>query len=116
MPIPKKPDSKICVEQFSSAQQMIAELVNPEIDKRRKKAIALSPPIREQDLMKCKNIPNCWVQFHKGRDKSKYLEHFESVAGVARLMGSTFADRNRGLRIPKEEAILIAEGGWEEEV
>ena len=71
---------------INSRQQIIDEIVNPEIDKKRKKAIAQSPPIRECDLKEVPGMPRTWIQFKPGNEDEK-MEHFRSRVGKANLGG-----------------------------
>lgn len=68
-------------EQASAKQQLISEIVSPEIDERRKKAISKSPKIREEDLVTDEMFPRTWIQFKKGADKEKYLERLKGNYG-----------------------------------
>lgn len=68
-------------EQASSKQQLISEIVNPEIDERRKRAISKSPKVREEDFVTDDMFPRAVIQFKKGADKEKYLERLKGNYG-----------------------------------
>jgi len=68
-------------DHVSSKQQMIHELVNPEIDIKRKKAIAKSPKIREEDFVTDPLFPRAYIQFKKGANKEKFLARLKENYG-----------------------------------
>ena len=69
-------------DHVSSKQQMIHELVNPEIDEKKKKAIAKSPKLREEDFVTDPMFPKAYIQFKKGADKEKYLQRLKENYGI----------------------------------
>ncbi len=68
-------------EQVSGKQQIIHEIVNPEVDERRNKAISKSPKIRREDLVTDEMFPRTWIQFEKGADKTERLRKFKENYG-----------------------------------
>lgn len=69
-------------DHVSSKQQMIHELVNPDIDIKRKKAIAKSPKIREEDFVTDPMFPKAYIQFKKGANKAKCLARLKENYGI----------------------------------
>ena len=68
-------------DHISAKQQMIHELVNPEIDEKKKKAIAKSPKIREEDFVVDPMFPKAYIQFKKGANKEKFLARLKELYG-----------------------------------
>lgn len=56
-------------------QEMLYD-VHTDREKKRKEALAKSPKIRKNDLIKVESLHNCYIQFKKGVNKAKALENF----------------------------------------
>jgi hypothetical protein len=84
--MPAKKDQPKESSHINSKHDIIAEIVHPEIDKKRKAAIEKSPKIRTEDLIEVPGMPRTWIQFKPGADPSS-LENFQERVGKANSGG-----------------------------
>ncbi|MEI6059417.1 MAG: hypothetical protein WCR72_01860 [Bacteroidota bacterium] len=77
------PHKELSTSQASHYQQAQVELLNPSIERKRKAAIAMSPPTRKDDNMICPTIVITWVQFKAGSNKEERMQHFCEIVGKA---------------------------------
>jgi hypothetical protein len=103
----KKPNPKGAVGiHINSRQQVIQEIVNPEIDSKRKAAIAKSPKIRREDNIKVEGMRDTWIMFHRGADKDKKMQSFFERTGKPQLNGVAYGDKARASRANRKNCAV----------
>ena len=86
---------------ISSRQEVIAQIVNPEIDTKRRAAIAKSPPIRDDDLLDVPGMARTWIQFKPGADAQERMQNFQERVGKANIGGVQSSKKSKE-QIPEE--------------
>lgn len=106
----KKPNAKGAVGiHINSKQQVIQEIVNPEIDSKRKAAIAKSPPLRKGEVFKVEGMRDTLIQSKKGSDVEARMINFLERTGKPQLNGVAYGDRARASRANRKNCAIESE-------
>jgi len=92
---------------INSKQQIIQEIINPQIDYNREQAISKSPEIRV-GLIKVPGMRDTLIQFKEGTDPEIALQNFIERTGKTNT-GNIYSDRARASRNNRKEIEIETE-------
>lgn len=103
----KKPSLKGAIgEHINSKQRVISEIVNPEIDSKRKAAIAKSPPLRKGEVFKVEGMRDTLIMFKQGSNTEERMINFLERIGKPQLGGVAYGDRARASRANRKNCAV----------